>query len=704
MYARQRVAKCDPLFLLKYLLQSGGKLIVISPNFQRLAGPILCVGLALIGSAYWPGLGGPFLFDDYANLNVLGAYGQIDDWTSFLYYITSGTADPTGRPLALLTFLLDANTWPAAPLPFKRTNLVIHLVNTALLSWVLARMQAGLQRRHNEITVSPWTPILAALIWGSHPFFVSTTLYVVQREAMLPMTFVLLALLAWDRSVQQFGKQQMRAGWFWALVGMGTATLFGGLSKANGFLAPALAGLAYLFFLRPQPMRGGTKGQWRLEATDKAAALCLAVPTLLIIAYLIRVGWQLWPLEQLGSRDWTLAERLLSQPRALWAYVSRLALPRAGVGGLYVDDFMASRGWLDPATTLPALAALLASLASAIAYWRRFPILCFAWLFFLTAHLLESTTIPLELYFEHRNYMPAAFLGWPLAHALIKPGNLPRARLAIAATILGGLLILSHQRALVWGNEALFNALSAEYQANSPRSQVNAARSEIERGNVRDGLARIKAIQRRHPESVHVAINAIGFECEGTGALATSTLGIAHKALTTSSNWNYGLYEWMQRAASDKDLMRCRGFGLPGLKSLVSSAESNPRNAAPERMRDLKHVRGRIALAEHDPELALRFFDAALDLKPAPEYALVQAAALGDAGAQALGVRHLDHYLRIEPGQPQAKIRDMASFHAWLLHRGGYFQKELSHLHERLQADSNGDPIDETHLNARPVR
>jgi hypothetical protein len=69
------------------------------------------------------------------------------------------------------------------------------------------------------------------------------------------------------------------------------------------------------------------------------------------MVYLLQLGWQLWSVPQLGGRDWTLPERLLSEPRALWRYVSRLALPRAGGGGIYVDDFATSHGWLDPATT-----------------------------------------------------------------------------------------------------------------------------------------------------------------------------------------------------------------------------------------------------------------------------------------------------------------------------------------------------------------
>jgi hypothetical protein len=654
---------------------------------------IICViaatalALLLIAGAYWPGLDGPFLFDDYGNLDVLGAYGQVNSWHVFLYYVTSGTADPTGRPIALLTFLLDANTWPAAPWPFKRTNLALHLLNTALLAWVVARLQAGLRRRRPDSQMSPWTPLLAGTLWGAHPFFVSTTLYVVQREAMLPLTFVMMALLVWDRAVLNFSHGRDRSGWAWAVMGMGSATLLAGLSKANGFLAPTLAGLAYLWCLRPT----GSASPIRLRRMDRAAMLCLALPSLFVLLYLLQVGWQLWSVPQLTGRTWTLPERLLSEPRALWRYALHLAIPRSGGGGVYVDDFATSHGWLDPTTTLPALLALLASAAAAIALRRHHPMASFAWLFFLAAHLLESSTIPLELYFEHRNYLPAAFLGWPLAHALLRSGGYGKVRAALAAVIVSGLLLLSHQRALVWGDEALLDALSGQQQVESPRAQVTAARGEIERGDVRVGLARIHAMQSLHPDSIDIAINAVAFECQATHAVSADTLARTNQALATAASWNYGLYDWMQGATHDVTLRDCDGFGLPGLTALVSSAESNPQSATPSRKRNLWHIRGRIALAQNLPAIASQWFDAALLLQPDPEYALVQAAALGGAGAQGLGVQHLDHYARIEANAPPLKVRDMAGIHAWLLRHYDYYNDELSSLRQRLQADA-GNP------------
>lgn len=637
--------------------------------------------VALLIWAYAPGLAGPFLFDDYGNLDVIGAFGPINDVMSLLYYLTSGNADPTGRPVALLTFLLDARAWPADPWPFKRTNLVLHLLNVVLLALVLGRLQEGLKRRNPSMACSTWTPLLAAAFWGAHPFFVSTTLYVVQREAMLPMTFVMMAVLAWDKAARSFVASRTRKGWAWTVLGLGTATLLAGLSKANGFLAPSLIGLAWIWCLRPSaPSTGRSKA-------DRAAVLCLGVPTLLVLAYLIHVTFQLWSLPVLQGRDWTLPERLLSEPRAMWSYIGRLVLPRAGGGGVFVDDFSASRGWFSPWTTLPAMLLLAASALAAIAARRRFPVISFAWLFFLTGHLLESTVIPLELYFEHRNYLPAAILGWPLAHALLRPGSYARYRYALAALLLGTLLLLTHQRAVVWGNPQLLTALSATHTQDSVRAQADAARQEVENGEVEAGLARIHAALRDHPSSVDLAITAIGLECNGYGTLAAPTLAQARDTLASTPTWNYGLYEWMHAAARDNAMRNCYGFGLEGLESLVDAAERNPQSQQVIRKRDLWHVRGRIAVARGRQLQALRWFDAALLVAPDADYALVQAAALGEAGAPGLGAQHLDRYTQIE-AQHAAPIRDMTGLHRWLLRHHSYYDTERAILRQRLLQDS----------------
>src|SRR5690349_6854304 len=87
------------------------------PASQRTRALVSCAAMLAVLIAGWlgyrPGLSGDFLFDDYANLPAIGATGPVDNMATLARYLTSGTADPTGRPLTLASFLIDARDWPA---------------------------------------------------------------------------------------------------------------------------------------------------------------------------------------------------------------------------------------------------------------------------------------------------------------------------------------------------------------------------------------------------------------------------------------------------------------------------------------------------------------------------------------------------------------------------------------------------------------
>ena len=194
--------------------------------------------LALAWLVYAPGLSGGFLFDDFANLNALGNYAPIQDLDTLLRFLTSGTADPIGRPLSLASFLLNASDWPNNPGRFLQFNLLLHLANGALLFALLRRLGGVLG---DSAQLGDRAALLATSLWLLHPLFVSTTLYAVQREAMLPATFVLSGLLAYTSGRRQFLRTDGRSGLTLMVCGITFGTLLGLLSKANGLLLPLLA-------------------------------------------------------------------------------------------------------------------------------------------------------------------------------------------------------------------------------------------------------------------------------------------------------------------------------------------------------------------------------------------------------------------------------------------------------------------------------
>ncbi|MFT4047010.1 MAG: hypothetical protein QM661_09980, partial [Solimonas sp.] len=385
------------------------RLLSVKPAFPQ--GWLLA--LAAVLAAWWayaPGLHGAFLFDDFGNLPALGASGPVDHWPTFWRYITSGEADPTGRPLALLSFLIDAHDWPADPYPFKRTNLVLHMLN-GLLLWQLLRTLGGTLAPAPEARAQvERAAALGMAFWLLHPLFVSTTLYIVQREAMLPATCALAGLLAWLHGRSLYTHGRMARSTLWMALGLGGGTLLGVMSKANGALLPVYALLIEGLVLRgAQPIPTPAARRYR-----RWLALLAGLPACAVLAYLGLEGGRLIVHGIGPARPWTLPQRLLTEPGIVLGYLRLLLLPRSYTAGLFNDQIQAAQGLWSPPGTALTLAALLALAGFAVAVRKRWPIVSLALLFFLAAHLVESTTIPLELYYEHRNYVPALLLFWPL--------------------------------------------------------------------------------------------------------------------------------------------------------------------------------------------------------------------------------------------------------------------------------------------------
>ena len=114
------------------------------------------------------------------------------------------------------------------------------------------------------------------------------------------------------------------------------------------------------------------------------------------------------------GRPFTLGQRILTQPRVLLIYLSQLFYPvphRLSIE----HDIVLSTSLLHPWTTLPAIVITILLIGLGISQIRKRPLLALSVLFFFLNHAIESSILPLELVFEHRNYLPSVFLFVPVA-------------------------------------------------------------------------------------------------------------------------------------------------------------------------------------------------------------------------------------------------------------------------------------------------
>jgi protein O-mannosyl-transferase len=643
---------------------------------------ILLLILLLACIAYGPGLHGGFLFDDFANLPALGESGPIDNWPAFWRYITSGIADPTGRPLTLLTFLLNAHNWPAHPLPFKCTNLGLHLINGVLLYALLLALGSLVTGQRDGRTRA--AALVATALWLLHPLLVSTTLYIVQREAILPATCVLAGLLTWLHGRARYSRGQLRAGLFYSVLGLGLCTFLGVLAKANGALLPLYASLIEYVLLRK---RAPFHNDHARKAYRKMMLGLAVLPSMVVLSYLAYVGLHgLMSGTMPTGRPWTIAQRLLTEPRVLLNYLMLLWVPRPFSNGLFNDQFTTSVSLWSPASTLPAIVAVLFLVIGAWRLRNRHPALALAVLFYFTAQLIESTSIPLELYYEHRNYVPAMLMFWPIGLWLTDRQALPRVKYLLMFALPLCLAWMTYVSAQVWGDVRQQALIWAQLNPNSPRAQTNAAQIEMQSGAPRAARDRLAKALSSHPDEAQLALNMISAQCM-LGELSAGDMQAARVSMLHVTTMGSLFTHWFDHMLPVATHGSCPGLNVEGLHGLIMAGMQNPHMNGNGPQQDFQYMLGRIALAQKDTDTALVHFGKALDLQVRPGFALQEAAILGASGYPAEGLCLLDHYQNVEanamppgPGMPM--------LHDWVLQHQHYWPHELDYLRHQLAEDA----------------
>ena len=580
---------------------------------------MLTVGLL----AYLPGLSGDFHFDDHVNLSVIADYGRIDSIEKLRAFVTSGIAGPTGRPVSLMSFLANARDWPAEPRLFLWTNLLIHLANGLLLACVVYLLVS--RARNVELrTAAPGIAVISAACWLLHPYLVSTTLYVVQRMTQLSAFFSLggLALYLHGRSLAYRGTGTELPGLAWSTVGLAGGTLLAALSKENGVLLPVLT--LVVEFAAIRPLWGSPPFRSHFPIWSVVALL---LPTLLITGYLLARGFDNGLSGTGFGRDFTLGQRLLTQPRILFEYLSNLLVPRPAYPGLFRDDYPVSRSLLDPPSSGFYLAALVALVGLALAVRRRAPLVTTATLFFLAGHLVESSTIMLELFFDHRNYLPATLLFVPFAAWLWLR---PRLRWLILPG-LAGLALLTFQHARLWGEPADLYAYWSARNPGSTRAHVAAAGRLARAGRLLDAETLLEGAASRQPDSPALRLMLLSIR-SARGTVREEDLERALRAVREGKFDRQS--PRMMEPLVDKALAggRCT-VPAEDLNQLFGAfLESPAYSSSPAISLFLNYEHGRLLLSQGDGESACSAFRQALADGHDVEAAISIAALLASAG------------------------------------------------------------------------
>ena len=539
---------------------------------------VMLLTLMLCLLMYAAGLRGPFLFDDLPNFSVIASWlagrGSAGD---AIWGTGSGLLH---RPVSMLTFTLDAAIAGLRPGHMKLVNLVLHCCIGVVVYQLLTRLFC---RNSWQGMQAAWIGALGAALWLLHPLQLSTVLYVVQRMAQLSTLFVLLGLLLYVRTRQRMSEGQiepnqlLHAALLWGLF-----FLLGIFSKENAVVLPALC-LVYEVVFRARLERSH-KGVQIFNALFGVLPVVLGVVLLVLLPERFLAGYD--------SRYFDIWQRLWTQSAALVDYLAQILWPQTARMGLYFDDFpLIENGLLG---AWPYVAILLS--ISGFAWWmrRREPVVLFGWLFFLIAHSVESSILPLELYFEHRNYLPMIgilmmILGsgvWLLERWSSSLQTTPRWIAPVAVVVVLSLAGLTGLKALTWRS---IDAIAAEGYAQHPtslRASLDALNSALTQNRLTDAANIMQGLaDSMNPNNRVVGgLGRLSVACidggKASAELLQQALDRLSDRITLSS---YQAFSMLARISSDKQCQGAdTGFVVSAMELALTKADSQPDRAEPK--------------------------------------------------------------------------------------------------------------------------
>jgi uncharacterized protein YneF (UPF0154 family) len=603
---------------------------------KLIASGLLLVALAITWFAYSPGITGGLHFDDPPNL---GGLSTIVDQQSAVRFIVSGEAGPLGRPLALATFVPQAHAWPDEPGVFLRTNILIHLFNALLVSWFLYLLGVA---RGAAPSLAAYSAVGGAAIWMLMPILASSSLFIVQRMTTVSATFVLLGLIGY-LCARSFTNHRPTL----ALVLMSIALCLG---AALGMLAKESGALIFLYALaleatllsRPAGIKAARWRAW--------FAVALLLPALLLAWYLV----SLLPYSDATvlRRGFTGFERLITQAEILWKYLYLAFLPSPAHLGPYHDDYPLLRSFWQPAALLSVIA--WASLISiAVALRRRIPLLTFAVTWFLFGHLIESTTVSLELYYEHRNYLPLVGPAYAFVAGTLSVARKWRPKvaavLAVYTIFLAGILFSVTSLS---GNPPLATEMWQIYNPDSLRATQRLARQNENDGDSWTALRVLKSFMERNPRQTNVGVSILQVSCQldrdaNHRKMAEDLAIVLKEAPYSHATFGgiAGLYELVESG-------RCESLDSTHIKAMAQSLLENPRYNLPIVRHNLHVLMARMGMAEGNLAVTMRHMEKALSLYPDINTLTLTVGILNDAGLPELSIELLQEANAWRPGHP----------------------------------------------------
>ena len=281
-------------------------------------------------------------------------------------------------------------------------NILIHILASFALFFLLKEFLLFFNSSCNTLKYS-LIAFISTLIWSLHPINTNVVTYTVQRMTSLAALFIFLSLIFYLKLKQLMPADSFKRKLSFFLLFI-ISTLFAIFSKQIGALILIFILVFEIILLK--------------NVTKRNLIFILSLCFIFILVGLFYTN--IWNIIVNGyeTREFSLVERIFTQTRVVLHYLSLWFFPNAERLTLFYD-FKLSQNLLYPITTLVSFLFWFLLFSLIVYLNKKNKKYCFIITFFLVAHLIESTIIPLEIIFEHRMYVPSAFLGIIITEPLI---------------------------------------------------------------------------------------------------------------------------------------------------------------------------------------------------------------------------------------------------------------------------------------------
>ena len=407
---------------------SASKLLPRTPGLAAVwvAAALLVVLLLSYGNSFQAS----WHYDDSSNITY-NPKVHMDQWrwVQLRQSLSAGMAyQVISRPLSYLSFALNYRMGGVSVIGYHAVNFVIHWV-AALFLFLFVRGTLKLPILNGRYAGQA-TPIaaIASILWATHPIQVTAVTFIVQRMASMAGMFYIMAMYLYLRG--RTAPLLKTRTLFLSLSG--AAAVCALLTKENTVM------LGYAVMLYDVLLIQGLSKKSIRRTLLPAAGATLAVA----VVGCLYMNPDLHRLvASFDIRPFSMGQRLLTQPRVLFFYLSLIVFPMSSRLSL-IHDFETSLSFFTPWTTWAALGGLLLCIVILLLLARNYALLSFCGLFFFLNHAVEGSFLNLEMVYEHRNYIPSMLIFVPVSLAAIKGLALFRDRPSFQRMIVGLVLIM----------------------------------------------------------------------------------------------------------------------------------------------------------------------------------------------------------------------------------------------------------------------